>query len=45
MNIIRKDNVTDSVLTTPALKYIGIKHVVCKARDDLHKTVRGEYFA
>ena len=34
-----KDERTDSVLTTLALKDMGVKQVVCKAKDNMHKTV------
>ena len=33
------DDITDSVLTTLALKDMGVKQVVCKAKDNMHKTV------
>ena len=33
------DNLTDSVLITLVLKEMGIKQIVCKARDNQHKKV------
>ena len=39
INAIGGDDITDSVLTTLALKDMGVKQVVCKAKDNMHKTV------